>query len=246
MPKQGIPQEGLKGIACITMLLDHIGAVIVMACFQNTAIENKRALLDLYEFLRLIGRISFPIYCFLLVEGSVRTRDPKRYALRLLIAALLSEIPFDLAIYGAVTWLHQSVMVTLLLGLCALEVMKRCPNLPLQFLAVVPFAAVAEWLHADYGANGILVIALFALTRELPRKELWQFLGIWCIFSPNHLMMLNWIGRFSITMQEWAMLAVIPISLYDGRKIANHKAVQWGFYLFYPAHLVALHLIGRL
>ena len=201
-------------------------------------------LLDLYEILRLIGRLAFPIYCFLLVEGSVHTRDPKRYVLRLLIAALLSEVSYDLAIYGALTRHHQSVMVTLLLGFLMLEVQKKYPASVWELLAIVPFAVLAEWMHTDYGAEGICVIALFALTRELPRRSLLQFFGLWCIFSPNHLMALNWLGKFSITVQEWAVFAVVPIAFYDGRKVTRNKALQWAFYLFYPAHLLVLYLIG--
>ena len=136
MQKKGLSQEGLKLIACITMLLDHIGAVVVMAWFENSSGANKGLLLDLYEMLRVIGRLAFPIYCFLLVEGSVHTCDPKRYGLRLLIAAVLSEIPYDLAIYGGISWQNQSVMVTLLLGFLMLRVMDRLGKFPWKLLAV--------------------------------------------------------------------------------------------------------------
>ncbi len=244
MQKRGLSQESLKLIACITMLLDHIGAVVVMAWFENSSGANKGMLLDLYEMLRLVGRLAFPIYCFLLVEGHFRTRDPKRYALRLLGSALLTEIPYDLALYGGITWQHQSVMVTLLLGLVMLMAMGKQSAIWWKLLVVVPFALLAEAVNSDYGANGILVIALFALTRGNPWSEILQLFGLWCIFSPNHLMILNWFGGFSVTVQELALLAVVPISLYDGRKATKSKAVQWAFYLFYPAHLLVLYLLA--
>lgn len=245
MQKRGLSQESLKLIACITMLLDHIGAVIVMAWFENSSGANKGMLLDLYEMLRMIGRLAFPIYCFLLVEGSVHTCNPKRYGLRLLIAALLAEIPFDLAIEGRISWQHQSVMVTLLLGFLMLQALNRCDAFGWKILIIVPFALAAELLHTDYGADGILVIALFALTRGNPLGEILQLFGLWCIFSPNHLMMLNWFEGFSVTVQELAAFAVVPISLYDGRKTTKSKAVQWAFYLFYPAHLLVLYLLAN-
>lgn len=247
MQKKGLSQEGLKLIACITMLLDHIGAVVVMAWFENSSGANKGLLLDLYEMLRVIGRLAFPIYCFLLVEGSVHTCNPKRYGLRLLIAAVLSEIPYDLAIYGGISWQNQSVMVTLLLGFLMLRVMDRLGKFPWKLLAIVSFAVVAELLHTDYGTDGILVIALFALTRGSSWSEILQFFGLWCIFSPFHFMALNWLFHgFSLTVQELAALAIVPIIFYDGRKATKSKFIQWAFYLFYPVHLLALYLIGRL
>ena len=246
MQKRGLPQEGLKLIACVTMLLDHAAIVIVLDCFYKATGTDKAALLNLYDNLRTVGRIAFPIYCFLLVEGAAHTRNPKYYALRLLLSALLSEIPFDLAIFGALTWHHQSVMVTLLLGFLMLEAMKKCPHWLLQLLTVIPFGLLAEWMKTDYGAMGIYVVALFALTRELPRREIWQFFGLWFIFSPNHMMVLNWLGGFNLTVQELGAFAALPIALYDGRKMTRNKAVQWAFYLFYPAHLLTLYLIVRL
>ena len=245
MRKLSLHQESLKLIACITMLLDHIGAVTVMACFETATGANRGALLELYEILRMVGRLAFPIYCFLLVEGSAHTRNPKRYVLRLLIAAVLSEIPYDLALYGSITWQRQSVMVTLLLGFIMLELIKKCPQTVLKLLAILPFAWMADAVNSDYGADGILVIALFALTRELPYKKLLQFFGLWCIFSPSHLMALNWLGKFSVTVQELATLAMAPIALYDGRKTTKSKLLKWAFYFFYPAHLLVLYLIGR-
>ena len=243
MKNRGLSQESLKLIACVTMLLDHIGAVIVIDLFYQSRSE---ALLDVYNGLRMVGRLAFPIYCFLLAEGVYFTRNPARYGLRLLIGAVLAEVPFDLAIFGSITWAHQSVMVTLLLGFAMLEGMKRCPNLGTKLLAALLIALVANALNTDYGAKGICVIALFALTRELPYKRLWQFLGLWCIFSPGHLMAVNWLGGFSVTVQEWAVLSLIPISLYTGRKASESKALQWMFYLFYPVHLLVLCLIVRL
>ena len=243
MQKRGFSQESLKLIACVTMLLDHIGATVVLSCFYQAAPAEKSALLELYETLRTVGRVAFPIYCFLLVEGVSHTRNPKKYGLRLLIGMLLSEIPYDLAFYSGINWQEQSVMVTLLLGFVMLEIMKKCPNLPLKLLAVLPFAFAAEKLGSDYGAMGILVIAVFAFTQNLRYKHLWQFLGIWFIFSPNHLMMLNWLGGIHWTIQELAVFAVVPIALYSGKKSTNNKLLQWVFYLFYPVHLAILYLI---
>lgn len=138
MKGKGISQEGLKLLACVTMLLDHTGMVL----FPGR------------QIFRMVGRLAFPIYCFLLAEGAHYTRNPARYALRLTIGALLSELPFDLACSGGWDWGSQSVMVTLLIGFLMLECMKRTELLPVQILTVVPFAALAEVCRTDYGATG--------------------------------------------------------------------------------------------
>lgn len=245
MKNKGISQEVLKLIACVTMLLDHVGAVLVNELFYEAAAcgESAGYLLQIYEVLRIIGRLAFPIYCFLLAEGAHHTRNPKRYALRLGAAAVLSEIPYDLAFYGGLTVYHQNVMLTLLLGFLAIQVMEKCPNVGLKIMAAVPFAVLAKYLHTDYGANGVMVIALFSLTREHPKKHLLQFFGLWFLFSPSNAMFLNWLGGFRIVMQEWALLALIPIWLYSGQKLSWSKAVQWAFYLFYPVHILVLWML---
>lgn len=246
MQKRGLSQEGLKLIACITMLIDHIGATIVLTHLHQSTGAERIMLLEWYELLRTVGRIAFPIYCFLLSEGARYTHNPKRYGLRLLIAALLSELPYDLDFYGELNWQHQNVMVTLLIGFILLQVMGKYAGFLTKLLLVLPFAAMAEWLHTDYGAEGIFVIAVFALTREVPNKHLLQFFLLWFVFSPDHRMMFNWLDAFSISIQEWAVLAVLPIALYDGRKTTRSKTIQWAFYLFYPVHLLMLYLFIRI
>ena len=94
----------LKVLALITMIIDHYGAI-----FQN----------DIITF-RIIGRLAFPIYCFLLVEGYLHTSDVKQYAKRLLLFALISEMPFDLAFYNKLGFTHQNIFFTLFLFICEL------------------------------------------------------------------------------------------------------------------------------
>ena len=227
MKKRVLSQEALKTIACITMLLDHIGATIVLNCVYRATGADRALWLDIYEALRTIGRLSFPIYCFLLIEGVFHTRNPKQYGLRLLTGAILAEIPYDLAFYDKITWAHQSAMVTLLLGFLMLEAMKKCPERLLKLFWVLPFAFAAEKLGTDYGAKGMMLIAVFAFTRGMKYKTLWQFLGIWYVFSPDHRMMFNWLGGIRWTIQELAVFAVIPIAFYSGQKTTNSKILQW-------------------
>lgn len=225
MKNQSFTQEGLKLIACITMLIDHIGSAFVPV-----------------TMLRCVGRLSFPIFAFLIAEGSYHTKNPKKYALRMLFLAVLSEYPFELAFFGGYTPYRQNVMLTLLMGILALEVMKKCPNLLLKALSVIPFALVAEWMKADYGMEGVLVIALFALTRGMRYERLIQFVCMLVIFASMNS---SWIpfGPIQFRMQILGAFAILPICFYSGEKQTHSKAVQWAFNLFYPAHLLLFGLI---
>lgn len=218
MNAKTLSQEGLKTIACVTMLLDHVGAVFFPQIL----------------WLRVIGRMAFPIYCFLLAEGAHHTKNPRKYALRLFMGLVLAEIPYDLALYGAISFAHQSVMFTLLLGFLMLLCMKKLPT-PGKILAVLPFALAAEWLRTDYGAAGILMIAMFSLTRDLEEKHMLQTISI---------LALGFLVFTTSFIQPLAILSMIPISLYSGKKTTHSKALQWGFYLFYPVHLLVLLMIS--
>lgn len=243
MHKRSLSQEGLKLIACMTMLLDHIGATLVMRMLQTGSLNHGACVSTVYYILRIIGRISFPIYCFLLVEGAYHTANPKRYGLRLFICMLLSEIPFDLAFSfrGRVLfdWSGNSVMLTLLLGFLMIEAMKRLAGFR-KAAVILPFYLLAEWMHTDYGGMGILIIAIFALTRGCCREKLFQFLGLCLVVYPGSRVFL---GSVALNLEWFAVLALIPVFFYHGEKVTHNKVVQWGFYLFYPVHMALLALL---
>lgn len=253
--RKGYSQEGLKLIACVSMLLDHIGYLIVYPMYLDACMVNgvdmlgaaapaaAKKLYAVYMLLRIMGRLAFPIFCFLLVEGFHRTGSRKGYALRLAAAALLSEVPFDLMISGKIFWIQQSVMVTLLLGFGALVLMEKCRSLYWKPLAVIPFALGAELLLADYGWVGVAVIALFELTRYLPTRMASRFFGMLILFhyTPGHILEF---GGFSVPMQVLGVFSLFFIAWYDGRKLTKSRAVQWAFYLFYPVHILLLWLIS--
>lgn len=242
MEKRGLSQESLKLIACITMFIDHIGAILVLQMLRQMPVQHAyyEQLTKFYFALRIIGRIAFPIYCFLLVEGAYHTRNPKKYGLRLFVGMLLSEIPFDLAFSLRSNllfdWSENNVMVTLLLGFCMIEAIKRATDFA-KVAVVLPFYLLAEWMKTDYGGLGILIIAVFALTRELPRERLCQFLALCLVVYSGKRAR---IGSWMVNLEWFAVLAMLPISCYDGRKLTRNKVAQWGFYLFYPAHLLLL------
>jgi hypothetical protein len=209
-------QEDLKLLACVTMLIDHIGA----------------ALFPQLQWLRLIGRLAFPIYCFLLAEGVRRTKNPRLYGLRLALGAVLAEWPFDVLFFGKFTWQHQSVMVTLLLGFFMLQLGKKRPAWRIGLMAV--FMVLAQLLEADYGAYGILVIAAFAWVDDKALQALALAAAFWMMPSTYFC---------GVPMQMFALLALLPIWCYSGKKRSAKGAVQWGFYLFYPAHMALLLLL---
>lgn len=210
-----LSQEKLKLIACVSMLLDHIGAVFFPG-----------------SWLRIVGRLAFPIYAFLLAEGVHYTRNPKKYALRLLLVLVLSEIPYDLLFYGGIRVLRQNVMVTLLLAFCMGIALQQVRGWK-RYLIVLLFVFLGEVCHGDYGGWGVLLAAVFLLTRGAPRRMLWAALV---------LVLMGWNGG-GFSIQAYAVLALIPLSMYSGKKETHSKWVQWGFSLFYPAHLMALLLL---
>ena len=241
MKQKGISQEGIKTIATITMLIDHVSAVLVYEWYMTQSLSagyHMKGLWDLYMFLRIIGRIAFPIYCFLLVEGVHYTKNPKKYGIRLAIGALLSEIPFDLAFSGGWDLSYNSVMITLLLGFFMLEAMKRV-DLLWKCLLVLPFYALAELLKTDYARNGILIIAFLAITRGIPHEKLFRFIGM--ILLLNFGGAIN-IGFIRMPIELFGLIGIALVFLYDGKKRSYSKVFQWAFYLFYPVHLLILWL----
>ena len=249
--KKGISQEGLKLIACLTMLIDHIGYEIIYPVYAGVSaasaadLPEVRMLYRIYLLCRCIGRMAFPIFAFLLVEGIHHTKDRKKYALRLAIGAVLAEIPYDLVVSGSISGPEQSVMATLLLGFLAVHYMGKCRILAWKPVVLLPFVILAEVFRVDYGWAGILLIALFELSREMYSPNLVRTGGMIVLFHYMSSYVFQ-LGGFSIPMQVLGALSMLFIANYDGRKRTHSKAVQWGFYLFYPAHLLILWAIGTM
>lgn len=212
----------LKLIACLSMFIDHLGAV----CFSG-----------MMGF-RIIGRLAFPIYCFLLVEGAVHTRNMKKYILRMGIFALISEVPFDLAFYHRLVYTgHQNVFFTLGLGLLAIWFLEHpieqldIPDVLYKLLVIIAAGLIAEFFNTDYGFTGIAVICIFYYLRGQPQLK-----------YPIAVILLAAMGGVEV----YAVLALIPILLYNGQRGRQTKAMQYGFYIFYPAHLLLIAALYHL
>lgn len=206
--KWGISGSVLKWFAVITMVIDHFGASVletyVMNVWGRSPLGNLfsdhwNGLLRVDRILRYIGRPAFPIFCFLLVEGFLHTRDVKKYAMRLGIFALISEIPFDLAVRGKFfDWQYQNVYVTLLLGLLTIWALKTQKDVwYLRLVIAAAGCALGELVHCDYGAMGVALIVVLYLMRESRFQQ--------CIT-----------GAICTYWELPAPLAFIPIWFYKG------------------------------
>lgn len=204
----------LKCIAMICMFIDHTGAV----------------LFPQYMILRIIGRLAFPIYCFLLAEGAVHTGDIRKYGLRLFLFALISEVPFDLAFFGRIYWEHQNVFFTLFLGVAAIGLIKSAKNEITIILAAIGGIFLADWLNTDYGGFGIVLILSYYFLHE---KKLLRHVAM---AAENILLR-------GLGVQAYASFAALPMMLYNGRR---GPSLKYFFYVFYPAHLLILYLIVKI
>lgn len=209
----GLNSFTLKWIAMATMLIDHVGAV----------------LFPWHMEFRIIGRLAFPIYCFLLVEGAVHTSNWKKYLGRLCLFAVISEIPFNLAVAGEVFSLeYQNVFFTLALGLMAVLAFRLQKNRPVAFAAAACCIFAAELLQTDYGGGGVLLILLFYLLKEHVLAKCICFGAV----------ILLWFGG----VEMFALFSVVPILCYNGKK--GPGGLKYLFYVFYPAHLLVLYFLS--
>ena len=201
----------LRALALIFMFIDHAG----------------RTLFPEQSWMLCLGRLAYPIFAYQTAEGYRHTCDWGRYCLRLAVFALISEIPFDLMVFGMIFHpVHQNVMFTLLLGLVACRVFDRNRG-----WGLIPVFLSAALLRPDYGIPGVALVLLFHIFREDKPAQL--------LF----LVLINCLGYRLGSVQSLAALAWIPISLYRGKKGRGGKALQYGSYIFYPLHMLILGLL---
>lgn len=236
--------HAIKIIAVMSMFIDHIGAAILENMLPGLMYSESvyLSVFNVYIVMRLIGRIAFPIYCFLIAEGFAHTRNVGKYALRLGIFALISEIPFDLA-FDRIPFCRDgfNVYFTLMLGVLALWGMDSAKKkffnegtakgkfiaIFLSLLAVGAASGVAQLIYTDYAAAGVITIVIMHSLRE--KRMLAMGLGV------------LWLAVSVGPVELCALFALIPIYFYDGTRGRQNK---YFFYAFYPVHLILLYLIG--
>ena len=236
-----INSDLLKLLAIVTMIIDHI--------WQAGLVEAR-----LFNW---VGRIAFPIFAFQIAEGYTKTSNIKRYALRLLIFAFASEIPFNIF---CADWIffpdYQNVIFTLFFGLCAVIAIDRAKketsskNIVLCIIAVAVIVILAEVLQVDYGAPGVLVVVMFYLFRDFKYARALQLLSMLLIFTllfPGNTVPIKIFGNICfLPVQIFALISLIPIWLYNGKKGVHSKALQYGFYAVYPLHMLVIYAVKRL
>ncbi len=239
--KLGLTSFNLHLLAMVLMLFDHLWATVVPG----------------QQWMTWLGRIAYPIFAFLIAEGYYHTSNVNKYVKRMVCFALIAELPFNL-MYTA-SWIfpfHQNVLWTFLLALLCLksvdkvlEKWKKWLAIPVAALITGVFLLLGTLLMTDYGSYGVLTVLVFYWLRG---NEWWKRLG-----QLVGLVAINWYGisglnlpvelfgmTVEIPQQGFAVLALIPIWLYNGRQGAHNKWIQLGCYAFYPVHMLILGLLS--
>lgn len=247
----------LKLVAVFTMLLDHINTGIVGYYLYYVPLDD-----DVWEILykvnfdlKVIGRIAFPLFCFLLIHGFMHTHSRLKYAGNLLLFALLSEIPFDFLFFGEIDFLYQNVFWTLLIGLLtiwALEAvqkanMKMILKYTASLLIIAAGMEMSMVLNTDYAWTGVLLILELYFFREKP--------GLQCtipfvVFIFSRVLRNVQLGYYSFGTQViWSTFQLywsIVISAFMIWRCNGKRHVRKGkyfFYAFYPVHIAIIYLI---
>ncbi len=243
---RGIAGSTLKLVAIITMAIDHIGASVIARMLSKagkSALTTSNPTYLLYEILRGIGRLAFPIFIFLLIEGYVHMRNKWKYLGRMGIFALVSEIPFDIAVfikpevvreYKLLELAHQNVYFTLFIGLLTVVALDEIEKtfagtayyMLLNAAAIITGSVVAYLLKTDYSMAGVIAISEMYIFRR--NKMLGFTLSVAVL------------ALISSTSELLALFGLPLIYFYNGKRGLKLKYV---FYLFYPVHLLILAMI---
>lgn len=218
----------LKTIAIISMIIDHTNKALI---YPNL-ISNNDVLAVMSDLFDIMGRIAFPLFCFMLVEGYFKTRSRKKYLLNLLIFGVISEVPFDMATTASLFNMNwNNVMFTLALVLITIwvidtlkEKMHKFPKLLWFFVSLIIIFIMCfatMYLALDYEHHAILIGFVFYLFHEI------RVLAI-----P--------FGYASIYTQPWSLVGFGLTLTYNGKRGRQIKMLN---YFFYPAHLLVLGLL---
>lgn len=230
-----LSSSALKLIAIAAMLSGHLTKCYFYHFTRTSATWPTATLFSIagrtisfHQLLLMFGRFAFPIFAFQLVVGFEKTRDRKKYGIRLFILALISELPFNLMASHSLTYPTQNVIFTLFLGflgLCALEYFKKQPFISL--LSLIILLLVSRYLQADYRTSGFLFILLMYGLR-------------------NQKVIQSIVAPTLLPMKAMVFLSFMVIYMYNGeRGFLKSKFWKYFFYAFYPLHMLVIYFLAR-
>ncbi len=261
----------LKWIAILAMLFDHFAAIILTPLLTEVTLGlvAKAGLYGSIVLLRLVGRLAFPIFSFLIVNGYLHTSNKARYLMRLSGFAIISEPFFDFALKGGFFDVHyQNVFFTLALGLAAIWgydtfKQKEGPFTPKGCLIILLCMTAAFYMKSDYDFYGVLFIVMMYLTSHKPQWFVIGFVSLNVLLFGGQLMNVTAAVQMALVLgyqddllgtvmtiliyvyhnlQLAAILACPIIMCYNGQK--GRAQNKYLFYLFYPLHLALLGLLS--
>lgn len=215
----------LKIIALIAMTMDHIGVVIFPQC----------------NWMRMIGRIAFPIFAYMIAEGCTYTKNRKKYLLTMLSLGVGCQIVYYVVLHS----LYQGILMTFSISIGMIYILeyaekKRTAGAVLgAFLAIAATVLIGvELPHylksydfgIDYGIIGIYIPVVLFFAKSTKKKVLVLTLGL-------VLLAMQYGG-----VQWWSLLAVPIICCYNQKR--GRHSFKYLFYIYYPVHLVVIYLIG--
>lgn len=214
-------------LALICMIIDHAG----LALFPNIGA------------FRCVGRLTFPLYCFLLTQGYLHTRNVPAYGRRLLLTALLSEIPFDLLIFGRLSSaMEQNVLFSLLFGLLALIAVNTSKKKPLTaWFMVISLCMCAMIARVSFGWLGI-ALCLSAYFAQQKKTLLCLYTSL-SLSAYSFSLLLAGVAQSWVLVSVCALFSLVPLLFYNGKRGLRSRLCTFLFYAAYPLHLLALVLI---
>jgi hypothetical protein len=215
----------LKVLACVSMVVDHIGWLLFPGI----------------EILRIIGRISFPLFAFVIAFSVTRTKSISKYTLRLLILGLIAQPIYSWANYLTGTTVYElNIFFTLLLGIISVTILSKKQYLGVGIVAVGLILIISFLVPMDYGLVGVLLIIMFWVTLEILGKY-GHYYSVIALMIFNSIYSL--ITPVASSRHWWSMLAVIPLVLFTQIKPKTSKLWKYAFYIFYPIHLLIICVI---
>ncbi|MDE5940332.1 MAG: conjugal transfer protein TraX [Lachnospiraceae bacterium] len=257
----GITGAVLKNMAYVTMLIDHFFAVLFLNYMKLHLVDGRwdPRLERIYRVGRGVGRVSFVLFTFLIVEGFFYTRSRAGFLLRLFLFALLSEIPFDLALSGTVfDWSGQNVYWTLFLGVLVLTLWDDLSHyrnvlaMVGRWTVLAAGCTAAFFCSTDYRFMGVLLIFVMYQTREKDGGAQFMAAGLVMLFGTWGSYLMRYVGNdhtadslfWSSLREMYGLFAFVLIFLYNGKK--GRQLPKPFYYGFYPVHLLILYGFAKL